>query len=72
MRKCIKCNGKMIEDLDVKVEGGAYGLKVTQQGVFKENLGKFKCAVCPECGYIETYMQDTTKIKKLAFNKNQK
>ncbi|HJA69646.1 MAG TPA: nucleic acid-binding protein [Firmicutes bacterium] len=72
MRKCIKCNGKMIEDLDVKVEGGAYGLKVTQQGVFKENLGKFKCAVCPECGYIETYMQDTTKIKKLALNKNQK
>ena len=72
MRKCIKCNGKMIEDLDVKVEGGAYWLKVTQQGVFKENLGKFKCAVCPECGYIETYMQDTTKIKKLALNKKQK
>ena len=47
MRKCIRCNVEMIEDLDVKVEGGAYGLKVTQQGILKENLGKFKCAVCP-------------------------
>lgn len=29
MRKCLRCNTEMIEDLDVKVEGGAYGLKVT-------------------------------------------
>ena len=36
MRKCIRCNIEMIEDLDVKVEGGAYGVKVTQQGIFKE------------------------------------
>ena len=71
MRKCIRCNIEMIEDLDVKVEGGAYGVKVTQQGIqgiFKENLGKLKCAVCPECGYTETYIQDTSKIKKLVLN----
>ena len=37
MRKCIRCNIEMVEDLDVKVEGGAYGVKVTQQGIFKEN-----------------------------------
>ena len=48
MRKCLRCNTEMIEDLDVKVEGGAYGLKVTQQGIFKESLGKIRCAVCPE------------------------
>ena len=65
MRKCLRCNVEMIEDLDVKVEGGAYGIKVTQQGIFKDNLGKFKCAVCPECGCIETYIQDTIKIRKL-------
>lgn len=29
MRKCLRCNVEMVEDLDVKVEGGAYGLKVT-------------------------------------------
>lgn len=56
MRECIRCNIEMVEDLDVKVEGGTYGVKVTQQGIFKENLGKLKCAVCPECGYTETYV----------------
>lgn len=34
MRKCIRCNAEMIEDLDVKVEGAANGIKVTQQGIF--------------------------------------
>lgn len=71
MRKCIRCNVGMVEDLDVKVEGGAYGLKVTQQGIFKGNLGKFKCAVCPECGYTETYIQDTSKVKELALDKKE-
>ena len=37
MRKCIRCNIEMIEDLDVKVEGGAYGVKVTQQGISKNS-----------------------------------
>ena len=62
----------MVENLDVKVEGVAYGIKITQQGIFKDNLGKFKCAVCPECGYTETYIDDTTKIKKLILNKKEK
>lgn len=65
MRKCIRCNLEMVENLDVKVEGRADGIKITQQGIFKESLGKLKCAVCPECGYTETYIQDTSKIKKL-------
>lgn len=72
MRKCLRCNVEMVENLDVKVEGGAYGLKVTKQGVFKDNLGKFKCAVCPECGYIETYIQDISKIKRLVLDKKEK
>jgi len=65
MRKCLRCNAEMVEELDVKVEGGAYGIKITQLGIFKDNLGKLKCAVCPECGYTETYIQDTSKIKKV-------
>lgn len=72
MRKCIRCNVEMIEDLDVKVEGSAYGLKVTRQGIFKDNLGKFACAVCPECGYTETYIKDTSKIKELTLDKKEK
>lgn len=72
MRKCLRCNVEMVEDLDVKVEGGAYGLKVTQQELFKDNLGKFKCAVCTECGYTEFYIQDASKIKKLALDNKEK
>ena len=72
MRKCLRCNVEMVENLDVKVEGAAYGIKITEQGIFKSNLGKLKCAVCPECGYTETYIQDTTKIKTLVQDKKEK
>ena len=64
MRKCIRCNVLMLEDYDVKVEGGAYGLKITKPGIFKDNLGKVHASVCPECGYLEFYLEDTAKIKK--------
>ena len=63
-RRCLRCNVEMIEDFDVKVEGAGYGIKITQQGLFKDNLGKVQCAICPECGYIETYIEDTNKVKK--------
>jgi len=73
MRKCLRCHAEMVEDLDVKVEGGVvYGIKVTQQGIFKSNLGMIKCAVCPECGYTETYIQDTAKLKKSMSNKEER
>ena len=62
----------MVEDLDVKVKGGAYRIKITQQGIFKDNLGKFRCAVCPKFGYAETYIEDTGKIKKLILDKREK
>ena len=63
-RKCIRCECEMKENYDVKVEGGAYGLKITKPGIFKDNLGKVHAAVCPECGYLELYLEDTVKIKK--------
>ncbi|MEI3402403.1 MAG: hypothetical protein V8R51_08990 [Clostridia bacterium] len=43
--------------------------KVKQQGIFKDNLGKFKCAVCPECGYSEIYIAEPMKIKALTLKK---
>ena len=64
MRKCIRCTREMVENLDVKVEGGAYGLKITKQGIFTDNLGKVSCAVCPKCGYIGFYLKDVSKIKQ--------
>ncbi len=63
-RRCLRCNFEMIEDFDIKVEGAGYGIKITRQGLFNDNLGKVQCAICPECGYMETYIEDTNKVKK--------
>ena len=66
MRKCLRCEAEMVENLSVMVSNGAYGIDVREKGMFKNSLGKIKCAVCPECGYVETYVEDTDGIKKLA------
>ncbi len=71
IRRCLRCNVVMIEDFDVKVEGAGYGIKITQQGLFKDNLGKVQCAICPECGYMETYIEDTNKVKCNILNRIQ-
>ena len=65
MRKCLRCETEMIEDLAVLVTSGCQGIDVRQKGMFKGGLGKIKCAVCPECGYTETYIDNTDNIKKL-------
>ena len=59
----------MVEDLAVMVTRGGYGVDVRENGMFKGSLGKIKCAVCPECGYTETYIDNPNNIKKLAEKK---
>ena len=65
MRKCLRCDTAMVEDLTVMVSGGGYGIDVREKGLFKGSLGKIKCAVCLECGYVETYIENTDSIKNL-------
>lgn len=65
MRKCLRCETKMVEDLSVMVSNGGYGIDVREKGMFKSAIEKIKCAVCPECGYTETYIENTDKIKNL-------
>jgi len=66
MRKCIRCNQNMLENLEINVSNGGYGIDIREKGLFKNSLGRIKCAVCPECGYLETYIDDVTKIKNLS------
>ena len=69
MRKCLRCENEMVENLEVMVSNGAYGVEVREKGLLKCSLSKLKCAVCPQCGYTETYIEDTEKIKQLVKNK---
>ena len=64
-RRCHRCNVEVIENFDIKVEGAGYGIKITQQGLFKDNLGKVQCAICSECGYMETYIENTNKVERI-------
>ena len=65
MRKCLRCDSEMIENLEVMVTNGGYGIDVREKGLFKTSLGRIKCAVCPECGYTETYMDNPESVRKL-------
>ncbi len=53
----------MIENLEIRTNE-AFGITVGEKGFFKGSLGRIKAAVCPECGYLETYIEDTKKLKK--------
>lgn len=63
MRKCIRCGSEMVTNLDVKVDAQGYGIKITKSGVFDATIQKPKVAVCPSCGEISLYIQDTSKIE---------
>lgn len=65
MKKCLRCQAEMIENLDIKVSGAGYGIVVADDSIFGKRYGKIKCSVCPECGYLESHIDKTDKIKKL-------
>ena len=65
MRKCLRCEAEMVEELTVMVTNGGYGVDVREKGLLKGSLGKLRCAVCPKCGYAETYVEDPQKIASL-------
>ena len=65
MRKCYRCNIKMVEGFDLKVEGGAYGIKISDgTGIFAKRIEKPKVAICPKCGEISLYIENIDRINK--------
>ncbi len=65
MRKCIRCNSKMIEDCGIKIKGAGYGIVLTDDASkwFGGRIGEPKAAICPECGEVSIYLEDVKKLK---------
>lgn len=65
MRKCIRCGDEMIEKCDIKVEGAAYGIKITDStGIFANRIEKPKVAICPSCGEVSLYIENVSSLRK--------
>lgn len=58
MRVCTRCQSEMLEDFDVKVERGQYGIRITKKGMFKKEIEKPRIAICPNCGEISMYISN--------------
>lgn len=68
MRTCIRCQTEMLEGLDIREPMHASVLSVTRpetSGMLPKNhFGNLKAAVCPHCGYVETYLSRLDKIQQ--------
>lgn len=64
MRQCIRCKTEMVEDLNIRDSGQFTSIIVHTHGLLGKNLGKVKAAVCPNCGEISLYLEDTAKLKQ--------
>ncbi len=63
MRVCRNCKCKMVKGFDVKVEGGAYGIKISRgEGIFAKRLEKPQVAICPKCGEISLYIDNIDEV----------
>ncbi|WP_243281440.1 nucleic acid-binding protein [Eubacterium maltosivorans] len=49
----------MRESFDIKIDSTGNGLKVTKEGTFGEVIGKPKVAVCPKCGEVSIYLDES-------------
>ncbi len=65
MRKCIRCGSDMKEDCGIKVGGYGYGIVLTsdENRRFAGRMGPPKVAICPKCGEVSIYLEDTSKLK---------
>lgn len=65
MRTCVRCQTEMIENCDIKIEATGYGLTVANRTtrVFAGRIGKPKVAICPNCGEISLYIENTSLLE---------
>ena len=66
MRKCIRCGTEMKGNCGIKVQGGGYGIVLTddENKLFGGRMGSPKVAICPNCGEVSIYLENTSKLNK--------
>ena len=64
MRKCLRCETEMIENYSIKIEGAAYGIVIAtdDKRLFANRIGKPKVAICPNCGEVSIYVENTKNL----------
>lgn len=64
MRKCLRCETEMIGNCSIKVEGAAYGIVMAtdDKRLFANRIGKPKVAICPNCGEVSIYVENTKNL----------
>lgn len=67
MRKCLRCQSEMLEGYGLKVmnvlAGPAQVSLSKSTGVLSDPIEKVKVAVCPCCGELSLYVENTDKLK---------
>ncbi len=53
----------MVEGVAVRTNEG-YNIILSEDKFFGGNLGRVMAAVCPGCGYVETYLESTDRLNK--------
>ena len=55
----------MTEGCGIKVGGYGYGIVLTSDEgkLFGGRMGPPKVAICPKCGEVSIYLEDTSKLK---------
>lgn len=64
MRKCVRCNTEMNEELEIKVDMQSYGISVSRKGIFGKKIEKPQIAICPECGEISFFIKNINLLRK--------
>jgi len=64
MRKCVRCNTEMNEEMEIKVDMQGYGISLTRKGIFGKKIVKPQIAVCTNCGEISFFIDDINLLKK--------
>ncbi len=56
MRKCLRCETEMIENLKIAEPNKLVGIQLKEK-LIKPSAAAIEAALCPKCGYVETYIE---------------